>query len=167
MKKSDPTSKQKQFIAMVGRKAFHGEDGYRLFLMDRYAVDSPTKMTRAECNDCIDVLKNIEQGKPIPPRNRSGLWASIDQVNKLRALQAMYGWDEAQLHGFIQRQTSKLKSIWMLTKGEATKTIIGLQKIIAKGNQENYNNLNAAHGRWLVKAAGISWIETEREANEA
>lgn len=137
---------QKQMIATMGRRVFNqDEDAYRNFLESRYGVRSCTQMSKAECSDCIDMLKHIESGRPVPARNRDGLWASDAQRAKMRALFKLMGWvQEHQVLGFIERQTRRKKSFEMLTKGDASKVIVGLQRIIADGDSTMYKFLNSA-----------------------
>lgn len=164
--KNGPTSKQKQFIATMGRRVCGDEEQYRAFLQGRYGVSSPVDMRSYEASDCIDILKHMEQGKPLPPRDRSKIWATIPQVNKIRALAAMEEISDESLLAFIKRQTGRNKSIWMLSRSEAGKVIIGLQKVFSEGDKQMYALLNEADAGSLCKKVGISYKVSEmREAN--
>lgn len=139
------TKKQRQVIAMTGRRVLGGEDHYRAFLSDNYGVDSPTLMSKSEAADCIDVLRALEQGKPVKPRSRRGIWLTKWQRDKIVSLLDLLGWiDERQAYGFIKKQTGRNKSIDMLTRGEATKVIVGLQRVYSRGDRELYKVLNEA-----------------------
>lgn len=164
--KKGPTNKQKQFIATMGRRVCGNEEQYRSFLQGRYGVNSPTEMRSYEASDCIDILKHMEQGKPLPPRDRSRIWATIPQVNKIRALAAMEEISDEALQSFIKRQTGRNKGIWMLSRSEAGKVIIGLQKVFSGDDKEMYALLNEAEAGSLCKKVGITYQVSEmREAN--
>lgn len=76
---------------------------------------------------------------------RRGPWASDAQVKRMELLAGLLGWtDENRLTGFIARQTGKHKTKMMVTGGEASKIIIGLQRIIADGNLKIYDIVNKA-----------------------
>lgn len=130
------------------RRAMWGDDrtNYESMLNEFYGAGSCKDLFYGEANDMINRLKAIQEGKPMPPKSRRGVWASMGQIQKIDALAWMLGWegDEERLNGFIKKQTGRNKNVWMLTSREATKIIIGLQKWIASGDGETYDWLNNA-----------------------
>jgi len=144
---------QKQCIHIIRRKMW-GDDrkAYEDILTNYYGAESCKDLSVAEASDFIDRLKTIQEGKPMPPIHRGRLWASDAQIRKIDALVTLLGWDEEKrLNGFIKRQTKRNKTKLMLTGGEATKVLIGLQRIAAKGDNELYNWLNSASGADITK----------------
>lgn len=135
-------------VIHITRKEIWGDERqpYEDMLGNFYGAGSSTELSYREKLDFIDRLKAIQEGKPQPSINRrGGLWASQEQINKVNALEGAAGWDNPKrMTGFIKRQTKKNKSRHMLTGKEASKVIIGLQRIIAGGNNDLYTWLNTA-----------------------
>lgn len=155
------TKKQRQKIAIMRKQAFQDEDSYRGFLQKRYGVRSCTEISKYEAIDCIDVLEHLVKGKLLPPQRRRFPFLSHAQYNKLQALVDFMEWNEERINGFIQRQTGKQKTIDMLTGREATKVIVGMQKIYAAGDRSIYNRLNRA------EANDIKAMQTDHSHSRA
>lgn len=146
----------------ITRRQIWGEDrdSYENMLSGTYGAGSCKDLSYREANDFIDRLKAHRDGKPMPPLRRGSVWASMEQVNKIEALSAMLAWDEERENGFIKRQTKRNSTRWMLTVPQATKVIIGQQKVLAKGSKEVYDWLNSATSEILRSEFG----KAKREA---
>lgn len=140
------------------RKEIWGEnrEHYEKMLHDFYGAASSTELSYREKLDFIDRLKAIKNGEKLPSIDRrNGPWANEWAISKISALCLVLGWEkEERLNGWIKRQTGKQKTKRMLTKGEATKVIIGLQKMIAGNNKKLYNWLNSANAELIASDRG-------------
>ena len=131
------TKQQRQVIAIMGRKRFDDdEEAYRDWLDANYGVRTPTKMSKAEAIHCIDTLNGKE--------SRMLIWLSQQQLQKILALQQILNWSDDDLTEFVKRQTKCLRLLRMLTRHHATKVIVGLQRVAAKGDKAIYTALNQA-----------------------
>lgn len=158
-----PTKKRasaKDIYAVIHctRKEIWGEnrEHYEKMLHDFYGASSSTELSYREKLDFIDRLKAVNNGKKMPAIDRqNGPWANEWAIDKIDALCSVLGWDDEQrLNGWIKRQTGKKKTKRMLTKHEATKVIIGLQKLAAVGNRTLYNWLNGANAEEIASDQG-------------
>lgn len=153
------TKKQRMMIATMGRRYFVDDDQYRQFLDDNYGVESSTELTLEEARDCIDVLKCLMDGRPVPERRGRGIWISDDQRDKIMALFDLCGYTSAPgIYKFLNRQTGKNKGIHMLTRYEATKVILGLQRIYAGKDKALFDQVNRSSAndlRFLPRKVGV------------
>lgn len=138
----EPNNAQKQKIAIMRRQIFERDEDYRNWLESRYGERSCTDISYYEAIDCIDMLEHMQNGETLPPRRRKWPWCSHAQLDKINALLHMMRWDSERAQGFIERQTGRSKTPDMLTGKEATKVIVGLQKVYARGDSATYKILN-------------------------
>ncbi len=91
---------------------------------------------------------------------------SHGQKEKIKAL-AFHLMDMQQesLWNVIHRQTGYNKALNMLTPGEASKVIVGLQKIYCMGNDQAYQKLNTASARYIRSETGKKELEELRHAS--
>jgi hypothetical protein len=150
-------------VIHITRKECWGEnrEPYEQMLAKFYGAGSSSELSYREKLDFIDRLKAVANGDPQPPMDRkNGPWANKWAIKKIDALTDVLGWETDQrLNGFIKRQTNKNKTKWMITKREATKVIIGLQKMVAGGNRTLYNWLNTANAELINSSWGRQHIQ--------
>lgn len=166
-KRKRASDKSLYAVIHITRKQIWGEDRthYEDMLGKFYGAGSSSDLSYREKLDFIDRLKAIRDGEKQPPINRrKGPWANKWAIKKIAALVKVLGWDgDQRLNGFIKRQTGKSKTAWMLTKDEATKVIIGLMKMISKGNRALYNWLNSVSGDAIDSTEGRNHINKLRK----
>ena len=80
--------------------------------------------------------------------------ASFGQQEKIKALAELLGMSTESKYQFMQRQVGYKKSERMCTPKEASKIIVGLQRIFSNGNTDLYNKLNQASARYLRSKKG-------------
>lgn len=131
---------------------FSGKQEFRDWLESRFGERSTRALTIGQADEAIGAMKSIlANGKP---------HVSYGQKQKMKALAALLGWNRKRLWGFIRKQTGQSKSEDMLLKKEATKVIIGLQRIIAGGDGELFNLLNRKPARWCYSEEGKQQISS-------
>lgn len=142
-------------LRTIASKIFPGDEEYRAWLYQRYEVESTKDISFHQANDALDAL-NKELNPNRKPQKRyygSGRKAANRRTNnhlhksqaeKIGALEKLLSWDndKTRLLGFITRQTGHNKAVQMLTPGEATKVIVGMQRIAANGDKGIYKMLN-------------------------
>lgn len=78
------------------------------------------------------------QGK----RGRAAGRITPEQAQKIGALAQQLDWDDSAVRNFINRQTGQTMAVEWLREYQATKVIIGMQKILAHGDKQTYQELN-------------------------
>lgn len=73
-----------------------------------------------------------------------------EQLSRIEVLQKLLGWDSLQLTGFLERQVKRLTDVSMIMNFEATKVIIGMQRVLSdkissktkQNKNEIYSSIN-------------------------
>lgn len=136
--------KQIKVIRALAAKIFDDDDAYRDWLTKNFfrndARKSTTELTQQEGREAIEILMRFmpPASKPAAGGNVSRYKGSDDGVHltkrqayRISFLETALGWQDnfARLQGFIFKQTGKNQSVEMLSKGEASKVITGLEKM--------------------------------------
>lgn len=137
-------------IHTLKAKANIDEDNYRMMMDGLYGKSSSTKLNYSEAMDFVDRLKALAEGKPQPPLEERGVWITPAQRRKIEALAVSLHMvdekrmlDKKRLFGFIEHQLGEAKSLDMLRITEASKVIVGLERIFndkQRKEQEKYEN---------------------------
>jgi hypothetical protein len=64
------------------------------------------------------------------------------QAQRINILQDLLGWNETRTTGFIKHQLNLNKAVQMLTNFEASKIIVGMQRILSNGDKNLYKRIN-------------------------
>jgi hypothetical protein len=131
-------------LRTAAAKVFREESDYRDFLAQNFAGITSTKdLDMHEAGRAITLLrKHTGYKEPRFEGQGTGKRITDSQARKIAALVATLGWTNKGLFQFIERQTGKKCDVPMLLKHEASKLIVGLQRVAAKGSRETYRKLN-------------------------
>lgn len=122
------------------------EDWKQEFLYACYQVESTKQLTIAQADDALNRMKELLGDNKIR--------ITYAQKRKIEALQLLLEWSQQALWDLFERQAKGRRSIDMLTRTEANKVIIGMQRIFSGGDTKLYDTLNRASARYLHSAAG-------------
>jgi len=144
--------KQISALRTAASKAFKGNnDDYYAWLSDTYRVNSTKSLNFVQASEAITLLRKLCDYKDELRRysgsgkkGRAGSHLTQAQANKIDTLEILLGWhdDRARLLAFIKRQTGQNSAVQMLLNYQASKVIIGMQRILADGNKDVYKFLN-------------------------
>mgnify|MGYP001155424868 CR=1 FL=1 len=116
-----------------------------LSMLERYKVNSCKFLSRS---DAIWLIKELSKRVNEPKKNigkgqrGSQMHLTDLQAERIILLQQLLGYHDAGLQSFIHRQVGKLKSVSMLMNYEASKVIVGMEKVFAGKNRELFLRLN-------------------------
>jgi len=123
------------------------EDNHRKNL-SYYGVKSSKELDNKQASDYISKLSKAEVNGKLQikyyGKGKRGLNRHLtpEQAERIGILQTALCWSSEGLTSFMERQTGKKTAVQMLTNHRATKVIVGLEKVLAKGNQEFYIVIN-------------------------
>lgn len=129
------------------------------WLYPTYKVTSTKELTIAQADEAIQALRDMIGD------NKARI--TYPQSQKIYALQALLAMPKEHLWNFMLRQLGGRRSVSMLTKQEASKVIVGLQRIFCAGDQKLYNKLNQASARYLRSTAGKEELQLMRKKTKA
>jgi len=145
-----PSPKQIKIIHALANKVFPDRDEYRSALSSFNATSSKDLSTEQATKLIKSMMQmvnpdTVKVNKVYKARGKRGVQAHLTQLqaDRIAILIKLLKWNEPKrLTGFIERQTSKLKAVDMLANYEATRVIVGLEKILSSGNQETFLSIN-------------------------
>jgi hypothetical protein len=171
------TNKQVIALRTAASKMFASDENYHDWLGTNFGKFSTLQLTVNEAGEAIRLIsknyfnqKNRHYGTGKP-----GLQQHLTQrqATKIGFLEKILGWENepGRMTGFIQRQTGRLKAVEMLMNWEATKVIIGLQRIIAGKNKRLYDYLNtlkiynpeSIRGKAIIKSIKTKLFRKKRD----
>lgn len=125
------------------------------FIYANYGVSSTKDLSIGMADDAIKRMQDVLGDK----KNR----ISFGQQKKIEALQQLLAMSDKSLWTFIHKQTGFNRSVKMLESDQASKVIVGLQRIYSAGNGELYHKLNQASARYLRSAEGKAELQLLRK----
>lgn len=140
-------NRQIKALRTAASKVFASDDDYRDFLASNFdGITSTKDLSQDEASKAIDILCKMTGFRhPVKSSGEKGRPAghlTEKQLRKIYALQEFGGWSRHSLTGFIKRQTGKFCPVEMLLNHEAQKVIIGMQRVISKGDSDEFKRLN-------------------------
>jgi hypothetical protein len=115
------------------------DDTYR-GMLSGYGVESCKDLMKWQAGELITALSNLgkSQGiKPAPVKKVYGTGQrgqnrhlTAEQADRIEVLKQLLKWDDARLFVFIGRQTGAMRGVQMLTNYQATKVIVGMQRVL-------------------------------------
>lgn len=137
-------------LRTAASKAFGDDDKYHDWLSDNYGVRSTLDLHNGQAIEALKLLSKITGFKGgqryYTGQGKSGKQQHLTQgqASKIAVLEKILNWQSQnhRLRGFIKRQTGKLTTVEMLMNWEASKVIVGMQRIIAGKNKRLYDYLN-------------------------
>lgn len=133
-KTSDIAHEQRKKIFALSRDAHLSGDELHHYMNEWAGVTSLSagNCSFAEANKIIDSLKSIaKKRKSFTSSSGAGAkgGATEKQVNAIKTIQRILGWNDGRLNGFIDHTVEK-RIIEDLTVPEASKVIIGLRRMV-------------------------------------
>lgn len=116
-----------------------------LSMLERYKVNSCKFLSRS---DAIWLIKELSKRVNEPKKNigkgqrGSQMHLTDLQAERIILLQKLLGYHDAGFQSFIHRQVGKLKSVSMLMNYEASKVIVGMERVFAGKNRQLFLSLN-------------------------
>jgi hypothetical protein len=138
------TTKQIKLLRVLAAKTFPDDQLYHDWLYEQFFVNSTKELRQVQANAAIKFLlgqsKVVRHAEP-ESKIKSGTGTAGDgqayltgrQSWKIGELVKALGWadEPSRLEGFLTRQTGgKVTTLRMLSRSEASKTIMGLEKIL-------------------------------------
>ncbi|APF20370.1 hypothetical protein Calab_1480 [Caldithrix abyssi DSM 13497] len=145
------SKKQIKLIRALAAHHFYDDDDYHDWLFDQFGKKSTKELTGHEAHEAIQLLSfrkaplRVDGGRHYSGSGRAGdgrHFLTQAQANKIGALEYALGWsgNPFRLIGFIKKQTGKNKTVEMLSRSEASKVIIGLEKLLEEERIGDYNH---------------------------
>jgi len=128
------------------------------WLYIEFNVTSTKKLTEKQADEAIRTLQRM--------LGDGHERASFGQKQKIAALAELLEMDRESVFRFIHKQVGFKKSEHMLTPQEASKVIVGLQRIYSKGIYDVYQKLNKASARYLRSQEGKAELEEMRKETQ-
>lgn len=133
--------KQIKAIRTLASRHFYNDDDYHDWLFEQFKKRSTKELNSYEASEAIQLLSfrkpplRRDGGRYYRGMGRAGdggVFITQAQADKIGALENAFGWsgDPFRLIGFIKKQTGKIKTVEMLSRSEASKVIIGLEKLM-------------------------------------
>jgi len=141
------TKKQIRALRAAAGKVFDDDEDYHDWLANCFlGIVSTKDLSAREASQAIGLLRKSigYEGNVYGSGRRGDATGFIThmQALKIRHLIAELGWGNAGKLKFIKRQTGRTCDIRMLRNYEATKVIVGLQRVLAGGDNDVYKRLN-------------------------
>jgi len=138
--------KQVKKIRTVASKVFADDGEYHEWLKSNYGIKSTLDLGFYEAIEAINLLEGDTSFVARQRKNDPNKWRiSKSQALRISVLEDLLGWanEPARLLKFIDRQVKHPgKNITDLSKQEARKVIIGMQRILSRGSQDVYDWIN-------------------------
>lgn len=132
-------------IRTVASRVFADDAEYHDWLKLNYGIKSTLDLGYYEAIEAINLLEGNTSFVARRRKNRVDFRISRPQAIRISILEKLLGWeaDPARLIKFVDRQVKEPgRNIEDLTKSEARKVIIGLQRILSRNSRDVYDWLN-------------------------
>ena len=123
------TRPQTRHLRALSRSVFPSDDLYHDWLLQQFGKVSTKQLTRRDASMAIRLLKGDTSDRAYPIGSGVAAHLTDRQARKIGALIAERGISGAGLDRIIKRQTGQDKGVEMLTRSEATKVIILLERM--------------------------------------
>lgn len=120
-------------LRTVASKVFGDDEQYYQFIGTNYQVDSTLDLTEEQAEEAISILdRELKARKRAEHGRRDPKMISQNQKEYIEGLFKELGWAEGpRWWGFIAKQTGKKSTLNMLTRRDASKVIVGLERMVA------------------------------------
>lgn len=150
----DIDKKRKRFHALKN-KVFGKDDAlYRDFLSTNFGGKASFKnLTAQEIGEAITMLAKMSGEKVYTASGKRGSqrFLTPGQEERIDILKGLLGWTGAGVLGFVSKQTKQNKAVRWLMNYEASKVVLGMQKVLANGDTDEFKYINKLTNKQLRK----------------